>query len=875
MNLNLDKVLINKVQSFSNCKDIHDSKLCSGYYSLDSYKKPIDFLLFNTEKVLLPRKLFVLFSGARSLSNEPPYFNRWSWYTKFDGLVLNISDPTFYLDESISLGWYLGDAKSNLLKHLVDLIETIQKKFNIKDTILYGSSGGGFASFKIASELNNCLAIAINPQTDILKYHKKFVNEYLKLGYKKDKLDLTYSDLNYFSLFDFSNRTDSNVKYILVQNIQDKFHYDRHYLPFCYYYGLDPVGDIKGSFQTILYNHENGHGGEPKEVFEQLLLIVEQYSSKYISNHLDENKQALINYDDLKGIKPIHLEQIELKASASAGTFDSDTDKFNFIAHGRKDLLPVQMSIPIDWSSNPYDDRNWLAQLNMWRFLDSNFRAYDESGDSSNLAFCYKVILDWHHFHFIMGETTLYTNADMVVGCRAMRLAYLVDIHRRGEYHLNNYQISCLNDLIEMHLDFLMNEDNYAFSNHTLSDIQGLAALKQVVVKKQQILIENFLDNVIDRVIYSQFDDNFIHKENSPEYHFFGIKVFKNLHNTGWFGNKFAKTIEEAEKKKYWFIMPDKGILPFGDSTQQFEKKKTAIYTSDPRYKKIFNESGYLIYKDISSKVATDSSYFAVMGALNSRFHKQSDDFSVVWFEGEDILCDVGKYAYKSDEFRSFAVSTRAHNTVSINNDNYYYSNRISNEQIYGSAVKQAREYDWGFLFCLSLKRKGLAKAKNMGVEQYRYILYSPGKWTFILDNIVSDKPISATQWFHFSPDIKSMNIINEEEVYVKTSLEKSLYVQTTPNVHKVSHCYGLKEPEIQGWISTAYGEMTPAHALGFSKKGNDIYFSTLFNINNRKARLVQRNDRRYILKNVLNKSGQQITLAVQVFKDSCKVTEL
>ena len=42
--------------------------------------------------------------------------------------------------------------------------------------IFYGSSGGGFAALKAVGLLNNGVAIAINPQTDILKY-KKFLED--------------------------------------------------------------------------------------------------------------------------------------------------------------------------------------------------------------------------------------------------------------------------------------------------------------------------------------------------------------------------------------------------------------------------------------------------------------------------------------------------------------------------------------------------------------------------------------------------------------------------------------------------------------------------------------------------------------------------
>ena len=39
---------------------------------------------------------------------KPPFLNRWSWYKYFEESVIAYADPTFFRDEKITLGWYVG-----------------------------------------------------------------------------------------------------------------------------------------------------------------------------------------------------------------------------------------------------------------------------------------------------------------------------------------------------------------------------------------------------------------------------------------------------------------------------------------------------------------------------------------------------------------------------------------------------------------------------------------------------------------------------------------------------------------------------------------------------------------------------------------------
>lgn len=98
-------------------------------------------------------KLYIVFSGARGPQTPYPLFRKHSWNHIFDGSVLYISDPLFSKYSQFNLGWYLGTNEIDLYPIMASIIKNLAVSLNISEIISYGSSGGGFASLKIAEFL--------------------------------------------------------------------------------------------------------------------------------------------------------------------------------------------------------------------------------------------------------------------------------------------------------------------------------------------------------------------------------------------------------------------------------------------------------------------------------------------------------------------------------------------------------------------------------------------------------------------------------------------------------------------------------------------------------------------------------------------------
>lgn len=505
----------------------------------------------------------------------------------------------------------------------------------------------------------------------------------------------------------------------------------------------------------------------------------------------------------------IKLQQLSIKPPVNPDIKKWEGGEFPFIAQGRKDLPVHPMNLPLDWSQDPFSDRNWCGQLQMWRPLDPFLAQFDRTKDGDWLKLPLKIACDWHDFYKKELKLSPLVWTDMHVGLRASKLAYLISQFQHGYLTVSDSDILKLEAMAADHIDFLCDYKHIAMSNHTFFDMVGLGALAQVVDEKTCQACYVVLDDVVPKLASTQFDRYGIHLENSPAYHQFGIDCLKMLDRTGWFPNSGVHALlVEAEKMLHWFILPDGRILPFGDSNNYVQNKKI-VKTNKLAFNEVLNKSGYVILRNDRDGEVAKSSYFAVMGALNSKFHKQSDDLTFLWFDGEDIISDVGKYAYKSDIFRSYALSTRAHNTVEIDNENFY-KGRISDDLLYGSAIRNIVCHPWGYSI------EAVVYHKKFDAMHQRIFIYQPSKTLFVIDNLMSANKHEYTQWFHFASHLELQK--NDGIYSAQTASGRLLTVNhfsSKPTQDLL--VIGQEKPVVQGWISEEYAKMRPNYALGFN----------------------------------------------------------
>jgi len=263
------------VKRFSSLEDFAKGRLNKGRFivGLPSGKR---FECLFTRKPSA-NKLFVMLSGARNWKIPEPEFSRLSWHAALPGSMLCVADPgVLRPGKKLALAWYVGTNQHNWTDALAELVRLTCDKLNIttSDVIAYGSSGGGFGALMLAAALEDATAVAINPQTQVLQYHARPVNNFLKAAFDvaaAPELDenLVQSRLSAINAIRHAPR----AKVLFVQNKNDRHHYEKHCKPFCEALDIPLTGKniTAGRIQTLLYVDRPGHRGEPEKIVPEIL----------------------------------------------------------------------------------------------------------------------------------------------------------------------------------------------------------------------------------------------------------------------------------------------------------------------------------------------------------------------------------------------------------------------------------------------------------------------------------------------------------------------------------------------------------------------------------------------------------------------------
>lgn len=232
--------------------------------------------------------LYVNFNGAVDRQKHSiPAFARWNWHAFYGAPILAVFDPALYLSSALRVGWFVGTKERDVTGEIASLIEAFARRIGIEPgrVICYGGSGGGFAAMAVAARMSKGRFIAVNPQTEIVRYHRGHIKDFTEFfdasktpQENAEAFPLRWSAIHAVGA---ARERGANLKGLIMQNTVDVFHHDNHYLPFCNAMGLPPEGGNSpdGSLFSGLYVDEKGHGPEPADVARR---IMDEYIPKLL-----------------------------------------------------------------------------------------------------------------------------------------------------------------------------------------------------------------------------------------------------------------------------------------------------------------------------------------------------------------------------------------------------------------------------------------------------------------------------------------------------------------------------------------------------------------------------------------------------------------
>lgn len=122
--------------------------------------------------------LVILFHGALDRERRPFPFFQPHFSNAFGAHQISVADISLTKAPDLKAGWYIGAEDIPLQKQLPRLFAEIGAHLDIKRTIYFGASAGGFAALHYSHAHPGSLALVANPQINLLTYLHGPVDQY-------------------------------------------------------------------------------------------------------------------------------------------------------------------------------------------------------------------------------------------------------------------------------------------------------------------------------------------------------------------------------------------------------------------------------------------------------------------------------------------------------------------------------------------------------------------------------------------------------------------------------------------------------------------------------------------------------------------------
>ena len=486
---------------------------------------------------------------------------------------------------------------------------------------------------------------------------------------------------------------------------------------------------------------------------------------------------------------------------------------------------PIDVTQPQPWELYKTGERSWVFHFLSLDQIDPLLVEYSQSGDLEALNRAINIGLDWWNTRDQRDEEADWY--DMAVGLRAWRLSYALEAAREERLSIGRRRE--LSKCLTEHEARLLPDANFtAATNHGFFQAAGQMAIGDGPFSRDPQTRAVALSR-LSMILNTHFSSEGVHKEHSPDYHFFLIKGFEALKTRGLLpGKTMTRRLIQMQRALTWFVTPEGRILNFGDSDNR-PLKKGEIQPLPPLGQgfMVFPEAGYAIYR---RGKGAKGGYLAQTLCYHGRVHKQADDLSVVWSaQGHKVLIDAGRLRYGArppagsklerdgyryaDPRRVFCESIQGHNTLQIAGA---HDARLGSP--YGSALV-ASASDAEVIAVLS-------RVKRNPYTHSRLMLSDGYTWLALIDGVAGGLTApDLRQWHHLAPEWKAA--MGGDGFNALSHGRRLAVMALTPA--EAEGPYLAVEPDYQGWWSPRANVFEPAPAMAFARRGRHIASSLAF----------------------------------------------
>lgn len=466
-----------------------------------------------------------------------------------------------------------------------------------------------------------------------------------------------------------------------------------------------------------------------------------------------------------------------------------------------------ELPAEILWTEDPFGEANWKFQFHTLRWIDPLRRVASRASDRSAEAAELWLAITRSWMDACMFSTNEVAWKDMAVGMRTIELILgfpLVPPYDRTLY------IEC----IRMHANHLANPRNHTRGNHLLHQLQGLYVsarfLRSPAMEKKALALLNDL-------FQDSYDDEGINAEGALGYHDMNYQWWRalDLRISAESGSVpgFRDRLESARAALVHGVRPD-GVLetigdtgvrkvPTSDGLEETEYVRSkGMRGLAPHSNAACYSSGYAFGRSgwgSGDRDFADQTFYSIRFGDDKPMHGHRDSTSfTVFARGVPWVVDPGMYAYGNSEMRQYMRSRAAHNVV-IDTAYSNYPNQSAELLMW----KADAESD-----TVVMSSGPSPKLRT----QRAFVYHRPGDFIVIVDVNASASDVSAEssrQLWHL-PDGMQVSVggLGVQLVFG----DKTARI-TWVECGGIDVIVGALEP-IQGWVTSAYGEVSPAPVL-------------------------------------------------------------
>lgn len=499
--------------------------------------------------------------------------------------------------------------------------------------------------------------------------------------------------------------------------------------------------------------------------------------------------------------------------------YDKRTDKIAESA--MKDLI---IPFPNFEETNFSKKHNWNAEnekygksyqlyIHSLRFVSSLLLQYEKKDDVKYLKKAEEFIESWIKFMNSKPKNEMIWY-DHPVANRVQNIIHFLYL-AKGKLNINEEKYY---KVLRQHGEFLMDDSHYNFNNHALMMDRSLMILGNIL--RDYDLFSTGYRRSIETFWYS-FSSRGSHLENSPDYHrmvllmYIEIEKYLKKHDQS-FGETINHYIELAMQFLPIISRPDKRMPALGDSGNSAlgRVKKYKKFSDD--------ELGLTIIQREQPKTF----YASFISGYSSITHKHRDDLSLtLYYAGDDILVDSGKFNYGKDIRRRYMMSPQAHSTLFFPNDDY----KLDKENRFTRKVKTSKYFESNSYTLVkgennSFEHSSLSRTL-IALEKYPVVI--------LLDEVQSSNNKTVYQNFNLSPK-SQIDYYERDSAVIKTKSGKTVtFTQLGTIVEKFDIEPSQTEP-VQSIITSGYGKAVETKQLRFEAAidHNEKYaFKTIINM--------------------------------------------